>query len=447
MDSEMAIKQKKLREKLNRRPNHPQERDIFLLAHPETMGLEWVILRKDENDPELFLTVPADDNPMVGSADVDLPDGALCSPLTLRCQHSLFLKKDDFDLKRRVGILENWHWYRALDQMKQLSEGDLISTISQQETDDEFEYEEWMKQVQSEREILRKAMDGMAQLIDFEWIGTSEEDVVAPEFTFAWRFDRQRQVQLKVYLQDGSARLIQTYGGKKKLPDNMLQPLQFYDHYFEIPTKYVKAKVWRCQLSSEWVSKIAKAFNLPEPYQDWDFSIRTIQRLLKLVVELNKSLKGLYTYTNHEIWKLYSLLSDAWRGFLQQACRPQAVAYFGSRFVSRTIKAGKSTFINALLAEESGSELLNPLVMQTEKVEANQRRLTLVWPTPPEMSQKDIKVTVEVNGKPQSEVQSAWEAEDFSYLRLSHLSVSEKAEVGALWEKETGELRLSFKSK
>jgi hypothetical protein len=152
-DLERANKQTKLKDKLAQRPNFPQERDIFRYS-----GTRWVILRQNEQNPELLLTVPADDNPLVGSSDIKLPYSALCSPLTLRCQESLLIHKNQFKLWQRVGLVEKWHWYRALDKLKQLQTGKLRSSALQQETDDDPEYVEWMTQVTQSKAALEQAL-------------------------------------------------------------------------------------------------------------------------------------------------------------------------------------------------------------------------------------------------------------------------------------------------
>ena len=144
--SEVTQKQASLEKELAKRPNSLQPGDIFVFACPETMGLQWVILHPDAKKSQ-WLTVPADGAPMIGSNDVELSKKALCSPLALRCQHSLRIDAHRFDMNLRVGFLEIWDLQRALDKLQQISTGKLRSTISQQQMDEDLEYEEWMAQV------------------------------------------------------------------------------------------------------------------------------------------------------------------------------------------------------------------------------------------------------------------------------------------------------------
>jgi len=274
----------------------------------------------------------------------------------------------------------------------------------------------------------RAVIDNPIKLEDFEWLKTNEENALGPSFTLAWRFDQQRLVNLNISLTDGSALLRQTYKDCPKLPDNMmLQPIQFGPHAFKTQVD----KFWRCSLTPEWVSQIAKAFHLPEPYQEWEKTVTILPELLKLAKLINKSE---YTHTNDELRKLYKLLSiAAWIKFLQEAGRPQqSTVMLGYR--------SQATTTDSLT--ESESEWLNPLVMQTT-IEEKQLCLTFIWEGRPEIIEH---VKIEVDDEPQHEVSFEWES-DRSCLKLSHFGMSEEDWVGALWDREIGTLRLSFKTK
>jgi hypothetical protein len=169
--SEVAQKQASLKDEFSKRPNYPQAGDIFVFAYSETMGLQWVILHSDDTKSHHWLlTVPADGVPMVGSNDVELSKNALCSPLTLRCKQGLWIRDKDFDINLRVGILEKWDLQRALDKEKQISTGNLRSTLSQQQMDDDLDYEEWMEQVIQGREVLIQSLQAipLEEWVDFK---------------------------------------------------------------------------------------------------------------------------------------------------------------------------------------------------------------------------------------------------------------------------------------
>ncbi len=162
---EMESKLEKVANRLSLLSKTPQAGDIFLFDNPETIGLQWVLLFSHPEDKQLWLAVPADDNPMGGPTDIAISEKALCGPLTLRCGQSVWKRETDFDMTLRVGILENWHRYRATDKLKQIFEGKIQSTAWQRETEADPDYEEWMGQVSYEREALMKQQDLSALLL------------------------------------------------------------------------------------------------------------------------------------------------------------------------------------------------------------------------------------------------------------------------------------------
>jgi hypothetical protein len=145
----MKIKLEKVANKLSQLPKIPQAGDIFRIDNHKTIELlQWVLLYSQSKQ---WFIVPADDNPMTGSTDIAISEKALCGPLTLRCGQGIWISETNLDLNLRVGILENWHLYRAIDKVK----GKVQSTAWQRETEADPEYEEWMEQVIQERKSLK----------------------------------------------------------------------------------------------------------------------------------------------------------------------------------------------------------------------------------------------------------------------------------------------------
>lgn len=138
LDTEIAEKQNLIDIELEDRPFDPQPGDIFLFEDVDVMGLQWVVL---ETDDDLILTVPADDNPMVGGFDLQLPDESLSSPLILRCKHNLLIPQYKFNVDLRVGVVESEYCFQALDIISNLSD-DLKNEI-----DDDIYYQEWMEEI------------------------------------------------------------------------------------------------------------------------------------------------------------------------------------------------------------------------------------------------------------------------------------------------------------
>jgi hypothetical protein len=138
LDAEIAEKQNLIDIELEDRPFDPQPGDIFLFEDVDVMGLQWVVLNTDD---DLILTVPADDNPMLGGFDLQLPDEALSSPLNLRCKYHVLIPKDKFNVDLRVGVVEPEYCLQALDIISNLSD-DLKNEI-----DDDIYYQEWMEEI------------------------------------------------------------------------------------------------------------------------------------------------------------------------------------------------------------------------------------------------------------------------------------------------------------
>jgi hypothetical protein len=173
LSAEATQKQQRLEGKLKNLPPHPQTGDIFLFDNPKTIGLQWVVLFPHPFEKEWLLTVPADDNPMTSSTDVAISQKALCGPLTLRCgsEQGLWIHKNDFHKKLRVGILEEWHLQRAFEKVEQIREGKLKSTAWEAENAADPEYEEWMVRVtQGKKALMQKSSLALPVLMPLsEW--------------------------------------------------------------------------------------------------------------------------------------------------------------------------------------------------------------------------------------------------------------------------------------
>jgi len=137
IDADIADKQNLIDIELADHPSDPQPGDIFLFEEVEVMGLQIVVLNIDD----LILAVPADDNPMLGGFDLELPDESVSSPLILRCKYHVLIPKDKFNLDLRVGIVESEYCVQALDIISNLADN------LKNEIDDDLYYQEWMEEI------------------------------------------------------------------------------------------------------------------------------------------------------------------------------------------------------------------------------------------------------------------------------------------------------------
>jgi hypothetical protein len=135
--------------------------DLFVLRQTGHLPVEWVVLarRPATGDgsaadapaavaPSMLLAVPADANPLAGSADLELPSDSPAAPLTLRCGFGAWLAETHFDLARRTGRLGDEALRRARQvQAATIAGVPLAATPAQLEVDADPEYQEWVETV------------------------------------------------------------------------------------------------------------------------------------------------------------------------------------------------------------------------------------------------------------------------------------------------------------
>ena len=131
-----------------RRDEPPQPGDIFLLAATAEQPVAWAVVEEELGGRRL-LVVPADTHPLASAADVEVPPGAACGPLWLRCRHGVWLEAPVFDLRLRTGHLEQEYVQEARQRCRQL-----VGTDTEHEGD--LDYADW------ERDVLLEAKKELA---------------------------------------------------------------------------------------------------------------------------------------------------------------------------------------------------------------------------------------------------------------------------------------------
>jgi hypothetical protein len=125
----------------------PEPGDLYVLAETAGFPVEWAVLDARDGDPGRLLAVPADTNPLAGSADVEIPANEPAGPLSLRCRFALWLDAARFGLDRRTGALAPDAVARALKKKAALEAGDPAASPLAWETDADPEYEDWVREV------------------------------------------------------------------------------------------------------------------------------------------------------------------------------------------------------------------------------------------------------------------------------------------------------------
>ncbi|MFY9822953.1 MAG: hypothetical protein WAM82_16345 [Thermoanaerobaculia bacterium] len=129
----------------------PEPGDLYVLAETAGFPVEWAVLDvqagRQAGKPGRLLAVPADTNPLAGSADVEVLANEPAGPLSLRCRFALRLDAARFDPDRRTGALAPDAVARALEKKAALEAGDPAASPLAWETDADPEYEDWVREV------------------------------------------------------------------------------------------------------------------------------------------------------------------------------------------------------------------------------------------------------------------------------------------------------------
>lgn len=143
---------------LGQRQDHrPSPGDLFVFEATREHELEWLVLLRGEDSR--WLVVPADTVPLVGSADVEVPPHSPGGPLSLRCRWGVWLEARDFVSAHRVGVVSQEDLDRAQRKWREIEEGRIQATVTEQDVDGDPEYGEWERVLRSARKALHQRRD------------------------------------------------------------------------------------------------------------------------------------------------------------------------------------------------------------------------------------------------------------------------------------------------
>ena len=126
----------------------PRPGDIFALAERAELSVEWVVLEREEETDRL-LVVAADGQPLVGSADVEVPASQSGGPMVLRCRFGGWVNAGTFASAIRTGTLGADGLAQARDRraMVEGSDGRAVpGSVLALEVDDETPYLAWVRE-------------------------------------------------------------------------------------------------------------------------------------------------------------------------------------------------------------------------------------------------------------------------------------------------------------
>ncbi|MFL6258246.1 MAG: hypothetical protein ACJ76Y_00930 [Thermoanaerobaculia bacterium] len=147
----------------------PRPGDLFVLKATADLPVEWAILDHWPEKGQL-LAVPADQNPLAGSADVEVPAAAPGGPLSLRCRFGAWLDAGLFDPGLRSGSLAPETLAEALRRVRRVEDGTLEPAGLAEEVDAESEYKDWIREVpERARALALAARPAASRMGLWEW--------------------------------------------------------------------------------------------------------------------------------------------------------------------------------------------------------------------------------------------------------------------------------------
>lgn len=153
MDRLMAAIQRSLAKRrqaageLDRRHGEPPSPgDLFVAAATRDFPVEWLVVERSARPPARLLVLPADTNPLLGSADLPVPAAAGAGPLSLRCRYGVWLDPGALDPALRTGRVAMEVVARAL-RCHELAGGPTDPLFGGPSDEVDPEYEDWVDEV------------------------------------------------------------------------------------------------------------------------------------------------------------------------------------------------------------------------------------------------------------------------------------------------------------
>jgi hypothetical protein len=119
---------------------------VLILPELGEPRLAWAVLRRKEGEDEQRLLVATDVNPLVGSGDVAVTAPVVGS-LNLRCRFAVWVSERDLSATTLLGTLPPEALSRADSRRQAIEAGRPVGTFSEQETEEDPEYQDWIEEV------------------------------------------------------------------------------------------------------------------------------------------------------------------------------------------------------------------------------------------------------------------------------------------------------------
>ena len=130
-----------------RRDEPPRPGDLYVMAEAVEQPLEWLVVDADPARSGRLWVVPADSQPLVGSADIAVADDQPGGPLALRCGHGVEIDAALLVAEMRTGSIASEILDRVRDKRRQLADDQVDASTEQVETDADPEYAMWIEDI------------------------------------------------------------------------------------------------------------------------------------------------------------------------------------------------------------------------------------------------------------------------------------------------------------
>ena len=130
----------------------PSEGDIYDIRTADDEDREsyflWALIKRHpDSEEDLFYAIPTDCIAMGGTTDLRIPPSALFGAQTLRLGYGVWLPTEVLDLGEKVGFIEERFVDKANFIIHRLLHGEWVGFARERETEEDPEYQEWMKEV------------------------------------------------------------------------------------------------------------------------------------------------------------------------------------------------------------------------------------------------------------------------------------------------------------
>jgi hypothetical protein len=119
---------------------------VLILSELGEPRLAWAVLRREAGGNGRRLLVAADVNPLVGSGDVAVT-APVTGSLTLRCRFAVWVKEREIGAATLLATLPPEALARADSRWRTLAAGGPAGSFTEQETEEDPEYQDWIEDV------------------------------------------------------------------------------------------------------------------------------------------------------------------------------------------------------------------------------------------------------------------------------------------------------------